>query len=119
MIILTPEIGLKTLNLIPREDNMAYLTLRDDSNNTTETFTIENVIIAEWYFIVQFELETPLLENRYYNLTIFAGDDTISYKDRIFVTSQPTQDFSVNNQPNGQSRYKSNNSANDFITYGE
>jgi hypothetical protein len=119
MIILTPEIGTKVLNLIPRDEDMAYITLRDDSNNTTETFTIENVIFAEWYFIVQFELEAPLLENRYYNLTIFAADDTISYKDRIFVTSQPTQDFSVNNNPNGQSKYKSNNSANDFITYGE
>jgi hypothetical protein len=119
MIIMTPEVGTKTLNLIPREENMAYITLRDDSNNTTETYTIDNLIVGEWYFTVQFELVTALLENRYYDLTIFAGDDTISYKDRIYVTSQTAQDFSVNNQPNGQSKYKSNNSANDFLTYGE
>ena len=98
---------------------MAYITLRDDSTNTEQTFTIDNVIIGEWYFTIQFDLDAELLENRYYNLTIFAGDDTISYKDRIFVTSQPIQDFSVNNKPNGQSNYKSNNSANEFITYGE
>lgn len=119
MIILTPEVEQKSLNLIPREEDMLYITLRDDSNNTTETFSIDDVIIGEWYYTVQFTLETALLENRYYNLTIFASDDTISYIDRIFVTSQPTQDFSVNNLPNGQSRYVSNNSANDFLTYGE
>lgn len=119
MIILTPEVGTKTLNLIPREEEMVYLTLRDDSNNTTETFSIDNVVVGEWYYIVQFITENLLLENRYYDLTLFAGDDSISFKDRIFVTSQPTQEFSVNNAPNGQSNYISNNSANEFLTYGE
>jgi hypothetical protein len=119
MIIITPEVETKILNLIPRQEDMAYITLRDDSNNTTETFSIDSVIVGEWYYTVQFTLEEPLLENRYYNLTIFAGDDTISYIDRIFVTSQPVQEFSVNNQPNGQSRYISNNSNNDFLTYGQ
>ena len=119
MIIVTPEIGTKTLNLIPREDEMAYISLRNDSTNTEEFYTIESVVVGEWYYTIQFELETALLENRYYNLTVYAGNDSISYKDRIFVTSQPVPEFSVNNQPNGQSNYKSNNSANEFITYGE
>lgn len=118
MIILTPEIGLKILNVIPRYEEMAYLTLRDDSNNTTQLFSIDNVQTLEWYSRVEFTTEDLLLENRYYDLTIYALDDSISYKDRIFVTSQPKNNFSVN-VANGEYQYKQNNSDNDFLTYGE
>jgi len=118
MIILTPEIGLKILNIIPRYEEISYLTLRDDSNNTTQLFSIDSVTALEWYYRIEFTTEDLLLENRYYDLTIYALDDSISYKDRIFVTSQNSKDFSVN-VLNGEYQYKQNNSDNDFLTYGE
>jgi hypothetical protein len=119
MIILTPDIGLKELKLIPREDYMTYLTLQDDSNKTIQTFTIDNTIFAEWYYIVEFTTEDLLLENRYYNLVIYGEEGVESYRDRIFVTSQTNlQEFSPN-IVDGANKYKSNNSNNDFLTYGE
>jgi hypothetical protein len=118
MIILTPDIGLKTLRIIPRETYMSYLTLRDDSNKTIETFTIDSVIEGEWYYTVEFTTENLLLENRYYDLTIYGGIEVEAYRDRIFVTSQTDlQEFSPNIL-NGENRYISNNSNNDFLTYG-
>ena len=119
MIILTPDIGLKTLLLIPRAESIVYLTLRDDSNKTVQTFTIDSVVVGEWYYTIEFTTEDLLLENRYYDLTLYGLDDIISYKDRIFVTSQTNlQEFSPN-IIDGANRYKSNNSNNDFLTYGE
>ena len=119
MIILTPDIGLKELKLIPRDDYMTYLTLQDDSNKTIQTFTIDNTIFAEWYYIVEFTTEELLLENRYYNLVIYGEEGVESFRDRIFVTSQTNlQEFSPNIL-DGANKYKSNNSNNDFLTYGE
>lgn len=119
MIILTPDIGLKTLRVIPRAEYMTYLTLQDDSNKTIQTFTIDNILFAEWYYIVEFTTEELLLENRYYNLVIYGYEGVESFRDRIFVTSQTNlQEFSPNIL-DGANKYKSNNSNNDFLTYGE
>jgi hypothetical protein len=119
MIIVTPDIGLKTLRVIPRDEFMTYLTLRDDSNKTIETFTIDSSVEGEWYYIVEFTTEELLLENRYYDLIIYGEEAVESYRDRIFVTSQTDlQEFSPNIL-NGANRYISNNSNNDFLTYGE
>jgi len=119
MIILTPDIGLKTLRIIPRAEYMTYLTLQDDSNKTIQTFNIDNTLFAEWYYIVEFITEELLLENRYYNLVIYGYLGVECFKDRIFVTSQTNvQGFSPNIL-DGENKYKSNNSNNDFLTYGE
>ena len=119
MIILTPDIGLKTLRVIPRDEYMTYLTLRDDSNRTIETFTLDSVTEGEWYYTIEFTTEDLLLENRYYDLTIYGEEGVESYIDRIFVTSQTNlQEFSPNIL-DGVNRYISNNSNNDFLTYGE
>lgn len=119
MIILTPDIGLKTLRVIPRAEYMTYLTLQDDSNKTIQTFTIDSSVESEWYYIVEFYTEELLLENRYYNLVIYGEEGVESFRDRIFVTSQTNlQEFSPNIL-DGANKYKSNNSNNDFLTYGE
>jgi hypothetical protein len=119
MIILTPDSGLKAVNVMPRSLDFVSFFITDDSTNVTQQFDIVNISDYDWYVQLEIDFDVDLVENRYYDLVLKNDGDQIVFKDRIFVTSQDIETFSVNNNPDNTSKYKSNTSSNEYLTYGQ
>lgn len=116
MIILTTSVAEQTIRIIPRQyPDDVVITLRDDSTNTTTTYTLDSMewensdeewqtVDMNWnsaggyyedkgYLVISNSY--ALTENRFYDLTITDGSAVI-YKDRVFCTDQSISDYSVN-----------------------
>lgn len=119
MIILTPDSGLKAVNVMPRSLDFVSFFITDDSTNVTQQFDINGYIDYDWYVQLEIDFDVDLVENRYYDLVLKNDGDQVVFKDRIFVTSQDIDTFSVNNNPDNTSKYKSNTSSNEYLTYGQ
>jgi hypothetical protein len=113
---LTTSVGEQTIRIIPRVyPDEITLTLRDDSTNTSVSYTIESL---QWEYInddwnlADYTWETTkgmyvedgylyitnnyaLIEGRFYDLTIVSSGEVI-YKDKVFCTDQ-TVDQDTNN----------------------
>ena len=119
MIILTPDSGLKSVNVMPKSIDIVSFFITDDSTNVTQQFDIDGFIDHDYYQELIIDFDVDLVENRYYDLVLKDSDDEVIFKDRIFVTSQNIVTFSVNNNPDNTPKYKVNPSSNSYLTYGE
>ena len=97
MILLKPQ-ATNRFGIIPREYvSSAYMTLRDDSTNIIDEYTlvpridgVGNIFIEnDLYLIYGFEYEN-LVEGHFYDLTLYsdAEKENVIYKDRAFCTAQ-------------------------------
>ena len=97
MILLKPQ-ATNRFGIIPREYvSSAYMTLRDDSTNIIDEYTlvpridgVGNIRIEnDTYLIYGFEY-VNLVEGHFYDLTLYsdAEKENVIYKDRVFCTAQ-------------------------------
>lgn len=117
MKILTTSTDSQTIRVIPRSYPEALtMKVRDDSTNEIVTYTFES---SEWNYIndtwealntdwnalegyfeeggyLVIENVYTLVENRFYDLELIDGLGNVIYKDKIFCTNQPTDDFTIN-----------------------
>lgn len=118
MQVITPIAEEKTLNIIPRFTDVTpdLCVFRDDQTNTDQVFAIVSYTEGEYYWNLEIDVDVALIENHWYNLFLYYGNTLIHY-DKVFVTSQNIDTFSVNNYPNNLSQYVPNVSTNEYITY--
>lgn len=117
MRIITPEIGTKQIEFIPRSESFTLTAyLHSESENKDLEFAIISYWEDEYFKLIQFDTDQDLLENNFYMLTLKKNGQAI-YKEKIFVTSQTSTSFSVNNEPNGTPSYTGNITNNEFIIY--
>ena len=106
MILLKPQ-ATNRFGIIPREYvSSAYMTLRDDSTNVIDEYTlvprvdgVGNIFIEnDLYLIYGFEYEN-LVEGHFYDLTLYSDalKTNVIYKDRIFCTAQKAEIDADNN----------------------
>ena len=106
MILLKPQ-ATNRFGIIPREYvSSAYMTLRDDSTNVIDEYTlvprvdgVGNIFIEnDLYLIYGFEYEN-LVEGHFYDLTLYSDalKTNVIYKDRIFCTAQKAEINADNN----------------------
>ena len=97
MILLKPQ-ATNRFGIIPREYvSSAYMTLRDDSTNIIDEYTlvprvdgVGNIFIEnDLYLIYGFEYEN-LVEGHFYDLTLYsdAEKENVIYRDKAFCTAQ-------------------------------
>ena len=96
MIRLTTSSSAQTLKIIPRSyASSVSMILRDDSTNTSTTYTSISTSTYKNYLVISQALNPVLVEGRFYDLTVKEGSNII-YKDKIFCTDQTISDYSVN-----------------------
>lgn len=92
MIILKEQATEQTLNAIIYGSNADAIVLRDEETNIeTEincTFSIDR-------YFVSTSLIFPIIENKYYTLTILNGTDVV-YRDKVFCTNQLISSYTIN-----------------------
>ena len=133
---LTTSVGEQTIRIIPRVyPDEITLTLRDDSTNTSVSYTIESLqwenINDDWN-LADYTWETTkgmyvedgylyitnnyaLVEGRFYDLTIASSGEVI-YKDKVFCTDQTVDQDTNNYYSVNDSVYTTENSYdNDYI----
>lgn len=119
MKIITPEAGTKTIKFIPRSSVFSLTCVfHSEAENKDYSFSITSYYEDEYYSIIDIDVYEDLLENNFYMLHLFL-DGEIIHSEKLFVTSQNPATFSVNKTPDGQPIYKSNETNNEFIIYGE
>lgn len=97
MIHLTTSASAQTLKVIPRSyASSVSMILRDDSTNTSTTYSSISTSTDKNYLVVSQALSPVLVEGRFYDLTIKEGSNVI-YKDKVFCTDQAVASYSVNN----------------------
>lgn len=116
MQVITPIAAQKTLSIVPRYGTADSCVFRDDITNTEQTFTIMSFTELEYYWELVIDVDVALIENHFYDLKLYDGTTLVFY-DKVFVTSQNIQTFSVNNYPNNTSQYVPNVTTNEYITY--
>ena len=96
MIHLTTSASAQTLKIIPRSyASSVSMILRDDSTNTSTTYSSISTSTDKNYLVVSQALSPVLVEGRFYDLTIKEGSNVI-YKDKVFCTDQTISNYSVN-----------------------
>jgi hypothetical protein len=96
MIHLTTSASAQTLKVIPRSyASSVSMILRDDSTNTSTTYSSISTSTDKNYLVVSQALSPVLVEGRFYNLTIKEGSNVI-YKDKVFCTDQTISSYTVN-----------------------
>ena len=88
MIHLTTSASAQTLKVIPRSyASSVSMVLRDDSTNTSTTYSSISTSTDKNYLVVSQALSPVLVEGRFYDLTIKEGTNVI-YKDKVFCSDQ-------------------------------
>jgi hypothetical protein len=102
MTIVNQDNPTQSFTIIPKnylEGNDLFLNIRDEETNVITQFEAYNIIF-DFYDLVTFDCDIDiLLEGRFYEVTIITNDgfqDIIVYKDRLFSTNQPINNYSVN-----------------------
>lgn len=96
MIHLTTSASAQTLKIIPRSyASSVSMILRDDSTNTSTTYSSISTSTDKNYLVVSQALSPVLVEGRFYDLTIKEGSNVI-YKDKVFCTDQTVASYTVN-----------------------
>lgn len=92
-MVLSTTASAQTIKVIPREYvTSATLILRDDSTNTSVSYSVSPTTNKNYSDISQ---ALTLKEGRYYDLTLKNSSGSIIYKDKVFCTAQ-TVDQSSN-----------------------
>ena len=96
MIHLTTSASAQTLKVIPRSyASSVSMILRDDSTNTSTTYSSISTSTDKNYLVVSQALSPVLVEGRFYDLTIKEGSNVI-YKDKVFCSDQTISSYTVN-----------------------
>ena len=96
MIHLTTSASAQTLKVIPRSyASSVSMILRDDSTNTSTTYSSISTSTDKNYLVVSQALSPVLVEGRFYDLTLKEGSNVI-YKDKVFCTDQTISSYTVN-----------------------
>ena len=96
MIHLTTTASAQTFKIIPRSyASSVSMILRDDSTNTSTTYTSISTTTDKNYLVLSQALSPVLVEGRFYDLTLKEGSNVI-YKDKVFCTDQAIASYSVN-----------------------
>ena len=96
MIHLTTSASAQTLKIIPRSyASSVSMILRDDSTNTSTTYSSISTSTDKNYLVVSQALSPVLVEGRFYDLTIKEGSNVI-YNDKVFCTDQTISSYTVN-----------------------
>ena len=72
MLITDLLAGVKTFDLVLKDADVAYLELRDDSNNTTETYDVTDVYEDEYYYTVEIDITDDLREGKFYDFKLYS-----------------------------------------------
>lgn len=118
MLITDLLAGIKTFDLVLKDSDVAYLELRDDSNNTIESYDVTDVFEDEYYYSVEIDILDNLTEGKFYDFKLYSSMDELIYYDRVYATDQQTNSYSINKDSNGDSKYTPHVSTNEYITYG-
>ncbi len=121
MLILNSTLETKELIITPRGEVMDLFELTDESSNITVEYDIRDIIIGEYYTTVFIDFSDPLkplIQNRFYMVNIFGGGALV-YRDKVFCTDQSVFTYSPNVLNNGDNKYISKQSTNEYIPYGE
>lgn len=110
MQIIDKTLGTKTISITPRNDNYTSITIYNETTNSLVDFDNVSISSAEYYKTLYFDIAEDLQDDTFYYLTMYNGVNII-YRDKIFVTSQQPQVYSVNKDV-----YTSHTSNDEFIT---
>jgi hypothetical protein len=115
---LLPTTDAQTIKIIPRVYSTSVtLKLRDDSTNTIVTI-LPSAIKSGNY--IELTNVYDLKEGRFYDLKIYNGQGVVTeldiiYRDKIFCTSQSTNQSNNEYYSVNKNEYKSKSGNNDFI----
>lgn len=116
MKLLTPTTDEQTIKIIPRVyASSVTLRLRDDSSDTSVDILVTGSKVGNYL-----ELSTvfDLKEGRFYDLKVYNGAvaaENIIYRDKIFCTSQSTNQSNNEHYSVNKDVYVSKSGNNDFI----
>ena len=116
MKLLTPTTEEQTIKIIPRVyASSVTLRLRDDSSNTSVDILVTGSKVGNYL-----ELSTvfDLKEGRFYDLKVYNGaisEEDIIYRDKIFCTSQSTNQSNNEHYSVNKDVYVEKSGNNDFI----
>ena len=108
----------QTINIIPRVYATSLtLTLRDDSTNEVQTILVNGVKNGNY---IQIAAIFIIFEGRFYDLKVYntqgdIDDKNIIYRDKIFCTSQSTNQAKNNYYSINKDEYIEESANNDFI----
>ena len=115
---LLPTTDAQTIKIIPRVYSTSVtLKLRDDSTNTSVTILPSGVKVGNY---IELTNVYDLKEGRFYDLKIYNGQGAVTesdiiYRDKIFCTSQSTNQSNNEYYTVNKDEYKSKSGNNDFI----
>jgi hypothetical protein len=110
MQIINKTAGTKSISISPRSDNYTSITIYNELTNSI--VDLDNISITNnaYYKTLSFDIAEDLQDDMFYYLTMYNGSSII-YRDKIFVTSQQPEVYTVNKDV-----YTSHTSNNEFIT---
>ena len=115
---LLPITTSQTIKIIPRVYSAnVTLKLRDDSSNTTVTILPTSVVSGNY---IELSNIYDLKDGRFYDLKIYNGQGAVTeldiiYRDKIFCTTQPTDQLQNEYYTVNKNEYKAKGGNNDFI----
>lgn len=115
---LLPTTDAQTIKIIPRVYSTSVtLKLRDDSTNTSITIIPSAFKVGNY---IELSNVYDLKEGRFYDLKIYNGQGAVTesdiiYRDKIFCTSQSTNQSNNEYYTVNKDEYKSKSGNNDFI----
>ena len=109
-MIILEQLSNNEVRYISRQGTPNEVVLRDEQ--TSEIVSSNPSFSNDGYYTV-FTLEDTLIESRSYQLTILDSNEEVLYRDKIFVTTQQEEFYSVHkdkydviDQPTTNSKYK-------------
>ena len=110
---LIPSTNSQTIKIIPRVyATSVTIKLRDDSTNTEVEITPTAIVNKNY---LELSSVFTLIEGRFYDLKVYNGQDII-YRDKIFCTSQSTDQSNNEHYSVNKNEYVQEDSGNnDFI----
>jgi hypothetical protein len=110
MQIINKTAGTKSIHISPRSDSYTSITIYNELTNTLVDFDNISITTQAYYKTLSFDIADDLQDDMFYYLTMYNGSSII-YRDKIFVTSQQPEVYTVNKDV-----YTSHTSNNEFIT---
>lgn len=93
MIILLDTSNAQSFSIIPRFYTSDYVTFTSESTGVVDTYTI-SATTDRYYHVLSGTFD--LVEGNYYVLKVYNDEDEIIYRDRVFVTNQLVEDYTIN-----------------------
>jgi hypothetical protein len=111
---LLPTTDIQNIKIIPRVYSTSVtMDLRDDSTNTTVSITPTATKVGNY---IELSSVFDLKEGRFYDLKVIqTSTQKIIYRDKIFCTSQSTDQTNNESYSVNKDEYKSKSGNNDFI----